>query len=96
MLYTNLINSVATEINDMTIGISFPKGLTPFGKAILEKNENIQDIEKRISMEYGKPMKIKLLQDSNQNEEKKIDNKDEENKLENFAQDLDLPFNVIE
>ena len=35
VLYTNLMNSTASEINDMTVGISFPKGLTPFGKTIL-------------------------------------------------------------
>ena len=36
-LYTNLLNSTANEINDMTVGIKFERGLTPFGKAILEK-----------------------------------------------------------
>ena len=59
MLYTNLINSNATELNDMTVGITFPKGLTPFGKIILEKNENVTELEKRVSMEFGKPMRIK-------------------------------------
>lgn len=32
MLYTNLMNTNAKEINDMTVGIEFPKGLTSFGK----------------------------------------------------------------
>lgn len=93
MLYTNLMNSNASEINDMTVGISFPKGLTPFGKAILEKNENIQDLEKRISMEFGKPMRIKYI--DNTAKEAQVDSK-QESQIENFAQDLDLPFNVIE
>ena len=94
MLYTNLMNTNATEINDMTVGINFPKGITPFGKAILEKNENIQDIEKRVSMEYGKPMKIKYIEGASQNNVET--QKEEESQIENFAQDLDLPFNVIE
>ena len=92
MLYTNLLNSNATELNDMTIGINFPKGLTPFGKTILEKSENITEIEKRVSMEFGKPMRIKYIDGSKQ-EENKIQ---EINPIENFAQDFDLPFNVIE
>lgn len=92
MLYTNLLNSNATELNDMTIGINFPKGLTPFGKTILEKSENIAEIEKRVSMEFGKPMRIKYIDGSKQ-EENKIQ---ETNPIENFAQDFDLPFNVIE
>ena len=92
MLYTNLINSNATELNDMTVGISFPKGLTPFGKAILEKNENVTELEKRVSMEFGKPMRIKYIEDNKQEVNAKV----EENPIESFAQDLDLPFNVIE
>ena len=92
MLYTNLINSNATELNDMTVGISFPKGLTPFGKTILEKNENVTELEKRVSMEFGKPMRIKYIEDNKQ----EVNTKVEENPIESFAQDLDLPFNVIE
>ena len=92
MLYTNLINSNASEINDMTVGISFPKGLTPFGKTILEKSENVTELEKRISMEFGKPMRIKYIQESVQ----EVNNVVEENPIETFAQDLDLPFNIIE
>lgn len=92
MLYTNLINSNATELNDMTVGISFPKGLTPFGKAILEKNENVTELEKRVSMEFGKPMRIKYIEDNKQEVNAKV----EENPIESFAQDLNLPFNVIE
>ena len=92
MLYTNLINSNATELNDMTVGISFPKGLTPFGKTILEKNENVTELEKRISMEFGKPMRIKYIEDNKQEVNAKV----EENPIQSFAQDLDLPFNVIE
>ena len=92
MLYTNLMNSNATEINDMTVGISFPKGLTPFGKTILEKSENITELEKRISMEFGKPMRVKYI-DRNKEE---ANVKPQENPIETFAHDLDLPFNVIE
>lgn len=92
MLYTNLLNSVANEINDMIVGISFPKGLTPFGKTILEKNENIIELERRISMEFGKPMKIKYIEENKE----EVNNKEKPNPIETFAQDFDLPFNIVE
>ena len=91
MLFTNLMSSSASEINDMTIGISFPKGLTPFGKTILEKSENISEIEKRVSMEYGKPMRIKYIENSKNN-----DNEEKVNPIESFSQDNDIPFNIID
>ncbi len=91
MLYTNLMNSTASQINDMVIGIEFSNGLTPFGKTILEKNENIAELEKRVSMECGKPMKIKYI-------DSKVTTKEVEqsNPVETFAQDMDIPFNMYE
>ncbi len=93
MLYTNLMNSQAKELNDMTVGISFPKGLTPFGKTILEKNENKTELEKRISMEFGKPMRIKYIE---KEEQEDVKAEIEKNTLESFAQDLDLPLNIMD
>ena len=92
MLYTNLINSTANQINDMTVGIRFSKPLTPFGKTILEKSENIQEIEKRVSMECGKPMKIKYIDES----QVSVEEKKEENPIQTFAKDMDIPFNIID
>ena len=92
MLYTNLMYSNAVEINDMTIGITFPKGLTPFGKTVLEKSENKTELEKRVSMEYGKPMQIKYMEEN----ENKSNIKKEDNTIASFAQDNGLPFNVVE
>jgi len=93
MLYTNLINSEASKLNDMTVAIGFPGGLSPFGKTVIEKNENMQELEKRISMELGKPMKIKLIDEKMQSE---LAKKPKESEIETLAQSLDLPFNVIE
>ena len=91
MLYTNLMNSKASKLNDMVIVVEFPKGLTPFGKAIIEKNENITELERRLSVECGKPMKIKYINQVDKNKKK-----EEENSIQSFAQDMDIPFNVIE
>ena len=35
MLYTNLLNTNAVEINDMTIGIEFPNGITAFNEKVI-------------------------------------------------------------
>ena len=41
VLYTNLMNTSAEQLNDNTVGIKFRKGMTAFGKAVLDKQENI-------------------------------------------------------
>lgn len=91
MLYTNLINSTASKLNDMIIGIEFPKGLTPFGKTILERSENISELERRLSLECGKPMKVKYISEKPQNIVK-----EQVNPIQSFAQDNDIPFSIIE
>ncbi len=88
MLYSNLANSTAYELNDMTVGISIPEGLTPFGKSVLAKSENIAELSKLVSMEYGKPMQIRLIEKTNA--------KSEENTFDNIVKDLDLPLNILE
>ena len=91
LLYTNLLNSNAIEINDMTVGISFPNGLTPFGKAILEKPENINELSKAISIECGKEMRVKILDKQEENM-----SKSESDSIENMINDLDIPINIID
>ena len=92
MLYTNLLNTNATEINDMTIGIEFLNGITPFGKAVLEKPENKKEISNQVSIACGKEMFIKYIdmkpEDDKQNNEEK--------ELSNFANEFNIPFDVIE
>ena len=90
VLYTNLMDTKATEINDMTIGIEFPKGMTAFGKTVLEKQENIREISDMVSIACGKEMQIKYI--NNNNQVHQITN--EEN-LQNLANESDIPFNII-
>ena len=91
MLYSNLLKAKPIELNDMTIGISFPEGLNAFGKSILEKQENIIELSKIISMEYGKDMKVRIIENV-----ESLPKKEEKSELENMANNLDIPFNVIE
>ena len=91
VLYTNLIGTKATQINDMTVGIEFPNGMTPFGKAVLEKQENIKELTNLISIASGKPMQIKYI--SNSEKMHKITTEDN---LKDLANQSDIPFNIIE
>ena len=92
MLYTNLLNTNAVEINDMTVGIEFPKGITPFGKTVLERPENKMEIANQVSVACGKTMQIKYIDAKPQ----EVGNASEENELSNFANKFDIPFDVIE
>lgn len=87
MLYTNLINSRGVQINDLVIGIEFPNGLTSFGKTILEKSENMNELKRLISIEYGKEMQVKLI-------DKKIEEVSE--KEEDFTENMDIPINIVD
>ena len=91
VLYTNLMGTTAKEINDMTVGIEFPNGMTSFGKAVLEKQENIREISNLVSMACGKEMQIKYL-----TQEKKQHTMTNEENLQNFAKESDIPFNIID
>ena len=93
MLYTNLINTSAKELNDMTVGIEFPNGITPFGKAVLEKSENINEIEKQVSIVCGKEMRVKFI-DTKKDNVKPSDSAS--NSIEEFAKNLDVPFNIMD
>ena len=91
VLYTNLMNTNAVELNDMTIGINFPRGLTAFGKTVLEKQENKKELANLVSIACGKPMEIKYISEAEAN--KVVTNQD---KLQSFAEAQDIPFEVIE
>lgn len=91
VLYTNLMNTKATELNDMTVGIEFPNGMTSFGKTVLEKPENIREISNLVSMACGKEMQIKYISTNNT-----VHQLSKEEDLQNFANQSDIPFNIIE
>jgi len=88
MLYTNLINTTAREINDQTIGIQFPRALTPFGKTVLEKQDSIKEISDLVSMACGKEMHIRYIEPE---QEVIISNEDE---ISNFANGNGIPFSI--
>ncbi len=93
VLYTNLMQTKAIEVNDMTVGIQFPNGLSAFGKTVLEKQENIREISNLVSMACGKEMQIKYIEGPSA---KANSSMSVEDNIKNFANEVDIPFNVIE
>ena len=92
VLYTNLMGTTAKELNDMTVGIEFPNGMTSFGKTVLEKQENMREIATLVSMACGKEMQIKYLIPEPQQGHQMSN----EETLQNFANESDIPFHIIE
>ena len=90
-VYANLIGTKGVLINDLVVGIEFPGKVTEFARKVIEEHENKAMIEKIISMEQGSPMQIKIL---DKTEEKKAAAKKPE--IENIADEMDIPFNVID
>ena len=61
ILYSNLINTNGVMIDDMTVGIEFPNGLTSFGRSVIERPENMAELKRLVSMECKQDMRIKLI-----------------------------------
>jgi DNA polymerase-3 subunit gamma/tau len=89
ILYSNLVNTKAKQKDDLTLEVIFPNGLTKFGKDLLSRPENMQEIVKLVSMECGKEMRIKYI-DASEYVEKKEDS------IEEMVKKLDVPINIIE
>ena len=92
VLYTNLMNTKAEQINDSTVGIKFPKGITAFGKTVLEKQENIKEISNLVSMACGKDMQIKYISDM----QSQVTQHNPEDDIQKLANESDIPFNIID
>ena len=89
ILYSNLVNTKAKQKDDLTLEVIFPNGITKFGKDLLQRPENMQEIVKLVSMECGKEMRIKYI-DAGEYVPKKEDS------LEEKIKSLDIPVNIIE
>ena len=89
-IYVNLIGSTAKEINDMIIEVELANK-NSFAKQILETHENKAEIEKIVSIEAGKTMSVRFASGENKKETKTFTNS-----IENIANDMDIPFNIID
>ena len=108
MLYANLVNTEAVQINDMTVSIKFYNGLNDFRKKLLNQPENMSVLTKEISIMCGKPMQIKFEEasESKQQIEKKtsVSKIKEEPKIETSSKEdeddilnsLDIDINIVD
>lgn len=90
-VYANLIGTKGVLINDLLVGIEFPGKVTDFARKVIEDHDNKSMIEKIVSMEHGSPMQIRIIDKTVHQE--KTDPKDG---IESLANEMDLPFNVID
>ena len=65
--------------------------MTAFGKAVLDKQENIKELSSLVSMACGKDMQIRYVSDA-QNQQVVHNPEDDIQKL---ANDADIPFNIM-
>ena len=89
-MYINLSGTVAKEINDMTIGIEFPKGMNQMAKEFLERPENKMELKNTIHLACGKEMQIKYIDTSDEVEQ------NSSSEFEDFMNNNKLNFNVID
>ena len=89
-MYANLLGTRGVLVNDLIIGIEFPGKITDFARRVLEEHENKALIEKLVSMEQGTNMQIRIIDKTNEPK------KTVKQGIEGFAEDKDLPFNVID
>ena len=92
VLYTNLMNTKVEQLNDETVGIKFQNGITAFGKAVLEKQENVKEISNLVSMACGKNVQIKYISDM----QNKVIQHNPGDDIQKLANDSDIPFNIID
>ena len=81
----------AVQVDDKTVEIKFRNGINSFGKAVLEKQDNIKEITNLVSMACGKNVQIKYISDmANQPVEH-----NPEDDIQKIANESDIPFNII-
>ena len=88
-VYVNLIGSTAREINDMTIEVVLANK-NSFAKDVLEAHENRAEIEKIASIEAGKTMNVRFVNNAGSIE------KNNSSSIENMIGNLDIPINIID
>ena len=105
ILYANLVNTEAIEVNDMTVVIKFYNGLNQFRKKILNQAENINLLTKEISIMCGKTMQLKFedasgIKQDNMEKSREIqikkEKKTEKNDEDDILSSLDIPINIVD
>ncbi|MCI9063772.1 MAG: DNA polymerase III subunit gamma/tau [Clostridia bacterium] len=88
-MYVNLAGTIAKEINDMTLAIEFPNGISQVAKDFLERPENRRNLHDTIQIASGKDMQIKFIDTKPEMSGNAV------SEFETFASNTDIPFNVV-
>ncbi len=88
VMYMNLVGTVAREINDMTVEIEFPNGMSSANKTFLNRPDTNQNLRELIHLASGKEMQIKFV-------DKVQEEKSAMNEFEKVMEDSNIPFNII-
>ena len=91
VLYTNLMNTSAEQVGDSVVEIKFKRGMTAFGKAVLDKQENIKEISSLVSLACGKDMQIKYINDV----QSQVVAHNPEDDIQKLASESNIPFNMM-
>ena len=91
VLYTNLMNTSAEQVGDSVVEIKFKRGMTAFGKAVLDKQENIKEISSLVSLACGKDMQIKYINDV----QNQVAVHNPEDDIQKLASESNIPFNIV-
>ena len=89
-MYINLAGSVAREVNDMTLEIDFPNGMSKVAKDFLSRPDTKQNLKETVHLACGKEMQIKFVDEKPESTENK-----NFNEFEKFVGENDIPFNII-
>ena len=87
-MYINLAGTEAREINDMTLEIGFPNGMSKIAEDFLSRPDIKQNLREIVHMACGKEMQLKFI------DQKKKD-ETEFNEFEKLIGENGLKFNVI-
>jgi len=99
VLYTNLLDTKAVELDDKRICIVFGEG-KGFNKMLCSRAENMDIIEKTVAKVLGREVRVKCIDDNafaeNREEEKAVQKDELVEKARDIAQKLNVPFNIID
>ncbi|MDP4182208.1 MAG: DNA polymerase III subunit gamma/tau [Bacillota bacterium] len=98
VLYANLLDTKAVEIDNKMVGIILGEA-KGFGKTLLSKAENTELIENAIKDKIGKDVHVKYFDENTLIDKKSTEkNKDDEmvKKAQELADMLNIPLNIID
>lgn len=99
LLYTNLLDTRAIELDNKVVGLVFSEG-SGFNKTLVSKLENLEIVEAAVSKRLGREVRIKCLDESDLEANRQCEPAEEKDEFIEKAQDLakrlNVPLNIID